>query len=240
MPLRLALPLFVFPREETLPLTFFCSEISQAYIIIKSVRRAEENQVSRPVWKLQRWLLLRFMGNAKLRNQRDCVKLAFFAYSMRCVTKDWNVPTSSIRALRMCNSIVLEHFSVDSRKRIETVHVVWMRIDRSVFDLLSMRFRWDRKRILLKTTGPRDRRGAWDSVHWSWTASALCRLESVNQNNSIWLCHIQNLSKTAKTTVDPKGRKYIFHEDNKYVIFIFATRHLISRFVQSPFIRTCS
>jgi len=45
MPLGLALPLFVFPREETLPLTFFCSEISQAYIIIKSVRRAEENQV---------------------------------------------------------------------------------------------------------------------------------------------------------------------------------------------------
>lgn len=41
MPLCHALPLFVFPREETLPLTFFCSEISQAYIIIKSVRRAE-------------------------------------------------------------------------------------------------------------------------------------------------------------------------------------------------------
>ena len=45
MPLCLALPLFVFPREETLPLTFFCSEISQAYIIIKSVRRSEGYQV---------------------------------------------------------------------------------------------------------------------------------------------------------------------------------------------------
>ena len=50
--------------------------------------------------------------------------------------KDWNVPTSSTRPLRVWNSIVLEHFSMDSRKRIETVHVVWMRIDRSIFDRL--------------------------------------------------------------------------------------------------------
>ena len=54
--------------------------------------------------------------------------------------KDWNVPTSSTRPLRVLNSIVLEHFSMDSRKRIETEHVVWMRIDRGMFDLLSMRF----------------------------------------------------------------------------------------------------
>ena len=150
--------------------------------------------------------------------------------------KDWNVPTSSARPLRVWNSIVLEHFSMDSRKRIETVHVVWMRIDRSIFDLLSIRFRWDRKRILLKTTGPKDRRGAWDSVHWSSSPSALCKLESVN-NNSCWQCHVQKLPKTS---VHPNARKYIFNEANKYIIFIFAPRHLISHSDPSSFIRTCS
>ena len=188
--------------------------------------------------------------------------------------KDWNVPTSSTRALRVWNSVVLEHFSVDSRKRIETVHAVWMRIDRSMFDLLSMRFRWDRKRILLKTTGPRGRlnfirlprvvttpsvtsllrgendskqsdefqarprgrRGAWDSVHGSSSPSALCKLESAN-NNSCWQCHVQKLPKTS---VHPNARKYIFNEANKYIIFIFAPRHLISHSDPSSFIRTCS
>ena len=178
--------------------------------------------------------------------------------------KDWNVPTSSTRALRVWNSVVLHRNSTCSVDANRSKYV------RSFIDAFSMRS----KTNILKTTGlrgrlnfirlprvvttpsvmsllrgendskqsdefqarPRGRRGAWDSVHWSSSPSALCKLESVN-NNSCWQCHVQKLPKTS---VHPNARKYIFNEANKYIIFIFAPRHLISHSDPSSFIRTCS